>query len=54
MALNKNDLKDQWVLNDDDYKRLEDMQWQSFKTSAKTGRRVEHAFYWLALETLRA
>jgi small GTP-binding protein len=54
VALNKRDLENEWRLEEDDYERLRDRDWQFFKTSAKTGRHVERAFHWLALETLRS
>jgi small GTP-binding protein len=54
VALNKSDLRDQWVLTAADRKRLEAAGFRSLITSAKTGDGVEDAFLWLAEATLEA
>jgi len=54
VALNKADLRDQWVLAAADTKRLLAGGLHALNTSAKTGDGVEDAFLWLAKATLDA
>jgi small GTP-binding protein len=54
VALNKADLRDQWVLKAADTKRLLAGGFHALNTSAKTGDGVEDAFLWLAKATLNA
>ena len=54
VALNKADLRDQWVLKAADTKRLLADGFHALNTSAKTGDGVEDAFLWLAKATLNA
>ena len=52
VALNKSDLTDQWLLEDQDLARLGDEGMSHFITSARTGAGVEDAFMRLAQSTL--
>lgn len=52
VALNKNDLKDQWILTAADEQKLKADGHHAFRTSAKTGEAVESAFQWLAAATV--
>ncbi|MGE0552702.1 MAG: Rab family GTPase [Gemmatimonadales bacterium] len=52
IALNKNDLRDDWVLESGDIDRLASASWHPLRTSAKTGEGVEAAFGWLARATV--
>jgi small GTP-binding protein len=54
VALNKADLRDQWVLTAADKERLLAGGFHALNTSAKTGESVEDAFRWLARATLNA
>jgi len=54
VALNKYDLKGQWVVSADDGRKLIDGGFHMLTTSAKTGEGVEDAFRWLATATLNA
>jgi len=54
VALNKADLRDQWVLAAADTKKLLAGGFRALNTSAKTGEGVEDAFLWLAQTTLEA
>ena len=44
ILINKNDLQDEWSLNEKDEKLFNDNNWTYFYTSAKTGENVELAF----------
>lgn len=52
VALNKADLKDQWVLTASDRATLIANGFHTLTTSAKSGEGVEDAFRWLATATL--
>ncbi len=52
VALNKTDLKDQWILGPLDDSAMAAHPWHRLRTSAKTGEGVEAAFTWLAQHTL--
>jgi len=54
VALNKADLKEQWVLTDRDEAALSAQGWERLRTSAKTGEGVEATFAWIARASLRA
>jgi len=54
VALNKYDLKGQWVVSADDGRKLIGGGFHMLTTSAKTGEGVEDAFRWLATATLTA
>jgi small GTP-binding protein len=54
VALNKSDLKDQWVLSPADTAKLIANGFHALNTSAKSGEGVEDAFRWLASATLSA
>ena len=54
VALNKYDLKGQWVVSADDGRKLIDGGFHMLTTSAKSGEGVEDAFRWLATATLTA
>ena len=54
VALNKYDLKNQWVVAAADGKKLIDGGFHMLTTSAKSGEGVEDAFRWLATATLTA
>jgi small GTP-binding protein len=54
VALNKSDLKDEWILESKDDRILADQGWHAVKTSAKTGDGVEAVFGWIARATLAA
>lgn len=54
VALNKSDLKDQWVLGPADTAKLDAAGFRTVLTSAKTGDGVEDAFRWVAQATLAA
>jgi small GTP-binding protein len=48
VALNKNDLTDQWCLGPAEIEGLAKERWHPVRTSAKTGEGVEATFAWLA------
>jgi small GTP-binding protein len=48
VALNKNDLKDQWVIGSSETAKLVSGGFHVLQTSAKTGEGVEDSFRWLA------
>jgi len=52
VALNKADLKDQWLLSSADNAKLIANGFHTLTTSAKTGEGVEDAFRWLATATV--
>ena len=52
LALNKVDLKDEWLIKDDIVSPLRDNGWRILETSAKTGQGVEEAFESLARSML--
>ena len=52
VALNKADLKDQWLLGSADSAKLITGGFHVLTTSAKTGEGVEDAFHWLATATV--
>ena len=54
VALNKSDLKDQWILSPADTAKLIANGFHALNTSAKSGEGVEDAFRWLASATLSA
>ena len=54
VALNKSDLKDQWVLSPADTAKLIANGFHTIMTSAKSGDGVEDAFRWLASATMSA
>lgn len=54
LAINKADLKDQWVVGAEQLAAFENAGWNVLQTSAKTGDGVEQAFHWLAERTLEA
>jgi len=54
VALNKADLRDQWVLGAADIEKLRAGGFHVLNTSAKTGDGVEDAFRWLAKAALNA
>lgn len=54
VALNKSDLKDQWLLTADDTAKLITSGFHTLTTSAKTGEGVEDAFRWIATATVNA
>ena len=54
VALNKADLKDQWLLSSADTAMLITNGFHTLTTSAKTGEGVEDAFRWLATATVSA
>ena len=53
VALNKADLKDEWVLTAADTSKLIAGGFHTLTTSAKTGEGVEDAFRWIATATLK-
>jgi len=54
VALNKNDLADQWRIGAKEIEMLAADRWHPVKTSAKSGDGVEAAFTWLAQAMLAA
>jgi small GTP-binding protein len=54
VALNKADLKEQWVVSSADTAKLITKGFHAITTSAKTGDGVEDAFRWIASATLSA
>ena len=54
VALNKHDLKDQWIVTAADTAKLITGGFHALTTSAKSGEGVEDAFRWLATATLTA
>ena len=54
VALNKHDLKDQWIVTPADTAKLITGGFHALTTSAKSGEGVEDAFRWLATATLTA
>ena len=54
VALNKADLKEQWLLSSADTAKLITNGFHTLTTSAKTGEGVEDAFRWLATATVSA
>jgi len=54
VAINKADLKDQWVITPADTAKLITKGFHTITTSAKTGEGVEDAFKWIASATLSA
>ena len=54
VALNKNDLKAEWQLREQDEAALGSGGWHTLRTSAKSGEGVEAAFSWIARATLSA
>ena len=52
VALNKADLKDQWVVSSADTAKLITNGFHTLTTSAKTGEGVEDAFRWIASATM--
>jgi len=53
VAINKNDLTEEWKLTEQDYARLDDGGLPYFITSARSGAGVEDAFLRLARSTLK-
>jgi hypothetical protein len=51
LLLNKSDLKEQWVIGNDDVARLRENGWWVQPSSARTGEGVEDAFQDLAVRT---
>jgi small GTP-binding protein len=54
LAVNKNDLVDQWRVGAGELSPFAEGGWHVIQTSAKTGQGVEEAFRWLAERTLAA
>jgi small GTP-binding protein len=54
VALNKNDLMDEWALTDADEAALSEAGCHVVSTSAKSGDGVDEAFRWLATKTISA
>lgn len=48
--INKNDLIEEWEIEDEAIAECQNLGWQVIKSSAKTGEGVEEAFGWLAKE----
>jgi hypothetical protein len=48
--INKNDLIEEWEIEEEAITECQNMGWQVIKSSAKTGEGVEEAFGWLAKE----
>jgi hypothetical protein len=53
VALNKNDLVNEWRLKSSDEKAVSERGLHRIRTSAKTGEGVEEAFRWVAEATLK-
>lgn len=48
VILNKNDLRQEWTVTDEDIALMRNQGWPVLETSAKTGEGVDAAFYYLA------